>query len=111
LGAEQLERWWVAVERAMEFREKMGDERFADVTFSELQTDPVAALAGALGQIGVPFGEASRSSVEKWARSHEPGSHGTHTYELSAFGLDADQINERFASYCDTFGIEGQATD
>jgi hypothetical protein len=109
LGAEQLQRWWVAVERAMEFREKVGDERFADVSFSELQTDPVAALAGALKQIGVPFGEASQSSVGEWARSHEPGSHGTHTYELSAFGLDADQISERFAPYCAAFGIEGES--
>ena len=34
LGAEQLDRWWVAVERAMEFRERTGDDRFADVSFA-----------------------------------------------------------------------------
>ena len=46
LGAEQLDRWWVAVRRAMDFRERMGDERFADVSFSSLQTDPLGALGG-----------------------------------------------------------------
>jgi hypothetical protein len=107
LGAEQLHRWWIAVQRAMEFRERMGDDRFADVSFSELQTDPVSALAGALEQIGVPFGEGSQSSVEKWAVSHEPGSHGSHSYELSEFGLSADQIREQFAPYCAAFGVEG----
>ena len=30
--------WWIAVERAMEFRERTGDDRFADVSFSDLQT-------------------------------------------------------------------------
>jgi hypothetical protein len=107
LGAEQLDRWWIAVRRAMEFRERMGDQRFADVSFSDLQTDPVSALAGALEQIGIPFGEGSQTCVEKWALSHEPGSHGMHTYELSEFGLDADQIGERFAPYCAAFSVEG----
>ena len=91
----------------MDFRERMGDERFADVSFSDLQTDPVSALAGALERIGIPFGASSQSSVERWARSHEPGAHGTHTYELSEFGLDAEQISERFAPYCAAFGVEG----
>jgi len=107
LGTEQLDRWWIAVRRAMDFRERMGDERFADVSFSDLQTDPVSALAGALERIGIPFGASSQSSVERWARSHEPGAHGTHTYELSEFGLDAEQISERFAPYCAAFGVEG----
>ncbi len=41
-----------------------------------------------------------------WAESHEPGSHGTHTYELSDFGLRPQQIRERFAPYYETFGID-----
>ncbi len=106
LGAEQLDRWWVAVQRAMDFRERVGEERFADVSFSDLQTDPLTALAGALGQIGLPFDESSRASVQKWAGSHEPGAQGTHHYELSDFGLHADQIRERFAPYCAAFGVE-----
>ena len=106
LGTEQLNHWWVAVERAMEFRERLGDERFADVSFADLQSDPLEALAGALERIGFPFDDRSRASVEAWAGNHEPGAHGTHTYELSDFGLKPDQIRERFAPYYDAFGIE-----
>ena len=54
LGAEQLERWWVAVERAMEFRERTGDDRFVDVSFADLQTDPVQCLAGSAGAVRYP---------------------------------------------------------
>ena len=47
LGAEQLA-WWVeAIERAMDFRKKFGDDRFVDVSFADLQTDPVNTVASA----------------------------------------------------------------
>ncbi|HEX3840108.1 MAG TPA: sulfotransferase [Acidimicrobiales bacterium] len=106
LGAEQLDRWWIAVERAMDFRERMGDDRFADVSFSELQTDPLDALEKGLARIGLPFDDRSRASVEEWAGTHEPGSHGEHSYQLSDFGLVPDQIRERFAPYYAAFDIE-----
>jgi hypothetical protein len=106
LGAEQLNRWWVAVQRAMEFRERMGDERFADVSFAELQTDPLAALEKGLTRIGLRFDDRSRASVAEWAGTHEPGAHGTHSYQLSDFGLEPDQIRERFAPYYAAFDIE-----
>ena len=106
LGAEQLNHWWTAVERAMAFRARLGDDRFADVSFSDLQTDPLEALAGALERIGLPFDHDSRVAVEAWAGSHEPGAHGTHTYDLSDFGLNPDQVRERFAPYYAAFDIE-----
>ncbi len=106
LGAEELDRWWVAVRRAMEFRDRVGDGRFADVSFADLQSDPLTALADGLTQIGLPFDERSRTAVAQWATTHEPGSHGTHSYELSDFGLEPDQIRERFAPYYDAFDIQ-----
>ncbi len=106
LGAEELDRWWAAIQRAMDFRERMGDDRFADVSFSELQTDPIVALEKGLGRIGLPFDDRSRTAVAEWAGTHEPGAHGAHSYELSDFGLEPDRIRERFAPYYAAFDIE-----
>ncbi|HEY1739272.1 MAG TPA: sulfotransferase, partial [Acidimicrobiia bacterium] len=53
LGEEMTERWWIAVQRAMEFRSRVGDDRFADIAFADLQTDPVGALARAYSRIGL----------------------------------------------------------
>jgi hypothetical protein len=106
LGSEQLDRWWLAIQRAMDFRERLGDDRFADVTFAELQTDPLEALEKGLARIGIPFDDRSRASVTEWAGSHEPGAHGSHSYEVSDFGLDPDRIRERFAPYYAVFDIE-----
>ncbi len=103
LGAEQLERWWLAVSRAMDFRDRVGSERFADVWFADLQVDPVSALGAAYEQIGIAFTNASRDAMTGWAKSHEPGSHGQHSYDLSDFGLSAGQVRQRFAPYLEAY--------
>jgi hypothetical protein len=103
LGAEQLERWWEAVSRAMDFRDRVGDDRFADISFADLQVDPVGALEAAYGRIGIEFSDPSREAVIGWANGHEPGSHGQHSYDLAEFGLRADQVRERFAPYLESY--------
>jgi hypothetical protein len=103
LGAEQLDRWALGVSRAMDFRDRMGDDRFADVAFADLQRDPIAALAPAYEQIGLEFTDATEQAVRTWAGGHEPGAHGRHSYELTDFGLDADRVRDRFASYLATY--------
>ncbi len=103
LGAEELERWWLAVSRAMEFRDRVGSERFADVSFADLQVDPVAAIGAAYERIGIGFTNASRDAMAGWAESHEPGAHRPHSYDLSDFGLSADQVRLRFAPYLEAY--------
>jgi hypothetical protein len=87
----------------MDFRARIGEDRFADLAWTDLQTDPVAALAAAYERIGLPFPERSHAAVTQWAASHEPGAHGQHSYELAQFGLDADAVRERFARYMATY--------
>lgn len=103
LGAEQLERWWLAVSRAMDFRARLGDDRFADLSFADLQLNPVSAMEEAYERIGIEFSDTSRAAVSTWATTHEPGSHGRHSYDLAEFGLSADQVRERFAPYLESY--------
>ena len=107
LGREMTERWWEAVRRAMDFRSRVGEERFADVAFVSLQTDPVGALGASFDRVGVDFNETSRRAVERWAASHEPGSHGAHAYTLNDFGITAEQVRERFTPYIEAFNSTG----
>ena len=63
----------------------------------------MGALGAAYERIGVEFPAASRDAVTSWAKSHEPGAHGQHSYDLADFGLEADQVRERFAPYLDSY--------
>jgi Sulfotransferase family len=103
LGPEMNDRWALAVERAIDFRARVGDARFADVAFADLQRDPIGALAAAYERIDLEFSEQSRATVTHWAEHHEPGSHGSHTYELTDFGIDAAEVRDKFAPYIAAF--------
>jgi hypothetical protein len=107
LGPEMTDRWSEAVRRAMDFRARVGDDRFADVPFAALQTDPIGALATSYERIGLTFSDASQRAVEQWAGGHEPGSHGSHTYALEDFGIDADTVRAKFAPYIAAFNATG----
>ena len=99
LGAEQLDSWVEAVRRAMDFRHRVGDDRFADVSFADLQTDPVRTLQTSYETFGLTFSDATMRAVMRWAHEHRPGSRGTHDYELADYGLTPEGVRERFADY------------
>jgi hypothetical protein len=103
LGAEELGRWSDAIDRAMDFRSRIGEDRFADLAWTDLQTNPIGALETAYERIGIGFSEASRAAVTNWAEHHEPGAHGRHAYELAQFGLEAGQVHKAFARYLETY--------
>ena len=99
LGAEQLESWVEGVRRAMDFRRRVGDDRFADVSFADLQDDPVRTLQTSYATLGLTFTDATLRAVTRWAQGHRPGGRGTHDYELADYGLTPGVVRERFADY------------
>ncbi|BBX61840.1 sulfotransferase [Mycobacterium saskatchewanense] len=99
LGAEQVDSWVEAVRRAMGFRSRAGDDRFADVSFADLQTDPVRTLQASYELLGLSFTDATRRSVRQWAQTHRPGAHGAHDYDLADYGLTPEGVRERFSDY------------
>ena len=104
LGPEQLDRWWTAVSRAMEFRGRVGEDRFADLSFADLQVDPVGALGRALEQIGIGFPDSSRDAVTRLGRvARTRFARPAHLRHWPTSGWNADQVHERFAPYMDSY--------
>jgi hypothetical protein len=103
LGAEQLAWWAEGMRRAMEFRQKFGDDRFVDVSFAALQTDPIETIADSYEKLGLRFTDSARAKVRQWADQHKPGHRGTHSYELADYGLTPEQVHKAFGDYIDTY--------
>lgn len=103
LGAEQLAWWAEGMRRAMEFRRKFGDDRFVDVSFAALQSDPVTTVADSYERLGLRFTDSARAKVRHWAEEHKPGHRGTHTYDLADYGLTPARVHEAFSDYMATY--------
>lgn len=99
LGAEQLAWWAEGMRRAMEFRRKFGDDRFVDVSFAALQTDPISTVADSYERLGLRFTDSARAKVQEWAAGHQPGQRGSHTYDLADYGLTPEHVREAFSDY------------
>ncbi len=99
LGTEQVDSWAEAIRRATNFRHRFGDDRFADVSFAELQTDPVRTLQNGYASLGLEFTDATLQAVRRWAEGHRPGARGVHEYELADYGLTPEGVRERFSEY------------
>ena len=87
----------------MDFRHRAGDDRFADVSFADLQADPVSTLRTSYESLGLTFTDTTRQSVKRWAEEHRPGSRGIHDYALDDYGLTPEGVRERFADYLATY--------
>jgi len=81
IGAERLP-WWVeGIARAVNFRRKFTDEWFVDVSFADLQTDPVNTVARSYARLGLTFSDAA------------------HTYDLADCGLTPGHVRKAFSEY------------
>ena len=61
LGAEQLRGWAKGIAAGHGFPQAVGDDRFVDVSFADLQTDPVKTVATGYDELGLDFTDAARA--------------------------------------------------
>lgn len=108
LGVQQVELWSEAIRRAMAFRDRVGDERFADVAFEDLNADALSTVERAYGRIGLELSAEAGRRMQMWAAANARGSHGSHEFSLEDFGLHADEVHERFGEYMQHFDVSGR---
>jgi len=85
------------------------DDRFIDVSFSDLVGDPVATLGGIYGQLGMSYPAELQQRIESYVRNKPRGSRGAHRYTLEEFGLDRSTERERFRFYQERFAIPDES--
>jgi len=106
LGTQQVALWSEALHRAMVFRDKVGEDRFADIAFAPLNADPVTTVATAYGQLGLELSDEGARRMAAWSTQNAQGSRGVHDYALDDFAITADLVHDRFRFYTDHFGVD-----
>lgn len=98
LGAVNVEHWSVGMQRALAFRDKHPD-RFYDIGFRAMQSDPITQVRGLYDWLGQPVTAEFEAGMKQWWHENAENREKNVHPDPSAFGIDLDQIRPLFAEY------------
>jgi len=93
--------WDAGLRRLIDFRDRVGDHRFYDIGFDQMQSDPIGVVRGLYEWLGEDLTARAEAAMQRWwvASQHDRDLGGGHRYAPEDFGLDAGELAERFAYY------------
>lgn len=104
LGAQALSRAWLATQRAMDQRDRLGTSAVLDVAYPRLLGDPLGVLGAVYGALDLRLPTGASEAAQRWLAENPQHHRGRHAYGLDEFALSAGQVAERLAPYLDRFG-------
>ena len=90
----------------VQFRRDHGDDRFVDVPYSELTTDPLVTMRRIYEQLGESLDGAVEAAVRAHVEVAVQHRFGHHEYQVDDFVVDRASLDERFAPYRERFAEE-----
>jgi hypothetical protein len=78
-------------------------ERFVDVRYEAMVTEPVAQACRVLGELGLEPDVADLAAFESYVDHNRRERHGSHAYTPADFGLSAEQLERDFAFYSEVY--------
>ena len=80
-------------------------DRFVDVHFSELMSDPVSTLRAAYAQMGRDFTDSHADAVLDYLAHKPKGKFGVHRYQPEDWGFTAEGLRSDLAPYIDHYDV------
>ncbi|WP_291416352.1 sulfotransferase [Actinophytocola sp.] len=74
-------------------------DRFVDVHFATVLTDPRAQAVRVLGELGIAADGADLAAFDAYLARNRAQRHGSHSYTAADFGLSTAQLEQDFAFY------------
>jgi hypothetical protein len=105
LGRHEVGLWSESLRRLVEFRDSGRECRFFDVSFNDMQSDPIAAIETLYGKMGDDLDAGTREQmVEWWNESAKDRRRGSPP-DPAAYGLNVQSLRAEFSFYHDRFAI------
>ncbi|MEC4988344.1 MAG: sulfotransferase [Oscillatoria sp. PMC 1068.18] len=94
------------VEDAMQVRETADAARFYDVDYLNFVRDPIATVTQIYEYFGYELTPETTARMKDWIEQNPQHKRGVHKYSLDQFGLDPQQVKEKFAQYRDRYHLD-----
>ncbi len=109
-GQSTLDLWQHSIFTMMKAREGRDPSQFYDLPFERFVSDPLGAIEDIYAYFDLDYTPAADHSIRRFRADNPKGKHGAHDYTLEQWGLDEDQIIQRFRPYTEAYGIETTGT-
>jgi hypothetical protein len=107
VGAEQVILLHAWLHRAMAVRDALparSPARFIDVHFRQLVADPIATVKQIYDALDMELSEEAQGLMQDYLAQEDKDAYGRHVYSPEQFGLDPQEIRERFSDYVERHG-------
>ena len=93
------------LDRAMDARDRIGEDAFFDVAYADVVHDPVAVVGTIYERFGIEWNPEKEEYFRKFHAANPQHKYGTHTYSLAEVGVERGPLDERFARYCERYDV------
>ena len=90
-------------EKARKFRETADPTHFLDIGYRDLVRAPLETVRRIYEYFGFEYSQVMENDMKRWLAENRQHKHGVHRYSLEQFGLNADDLHRKFASYYETY--------
>ena len=105
LGREAINHQCDTFLKGMKSREKLGEDRFFDVSYHDVMANPVRTVTRIYERFGLTMSDEHASNIRQWLANNAQTKHGVHKHSPEDFGMDAETVNSQFSAYVDRFGF------
>ncbi len=92
--------WYaMSLEKGLASRAKLPAELFVDCSQQEFVERPMELAERVYQAFDLPMNDETRTAMQNHVDANPKGKHGKHEYDLAAFGLTSQMIDDRFEFY------------
>lgn len=95
-------------ERAMNTRDRIGEDRMIDVHYADLMREPLETVRALYKSLGDEFTPEAEAAMQKWLDDNPQGKFGRHEYKLAQYGLTPEGLRDRFERYLSRYEVEAE---
>ena len=81
-------------------------ERFIDLHFSDLMSEPVKALEAVYHQSGKTFSQEYQHAIHDYLAKKPKDKHGKHSYQPEDWGMDTATLKEQAKDYIKSYQVK-----
>jgi hypothetical protein len=93
------------LDRAMDARDRIGEDSFFDVAYADVVADPVGVVGTIYERFGIEWNADKEAYFRRFHAANPQHKYGKHTYSLAEVGVERAPLDARFARYYDRYDV------